>query len=818
MMIFVPFTPISKVREKIEVTPMIEQYLEIKKMHSDCILFFRLGDFYEMFFEDAKFASSVLKITLTSRGKTENQKIPMCGVPYHSAQGYIQKLLDAGQKIAICEQRGDPSQAKGIVEREVVRIITPSLRPHDLHSEEQRYLASVVIGEKESHDFFGLAYLDLSTGEFRATVLEDQQSFLDEFFRISPKELLWPQSMKDHKTLRFVTKIFPTLLVNFMAESETLDIVEGLSPVLQSASSALFGYLKRTHYEASSLHMQKLDLYEMRKTMQLDRMTIRNLELFETQYHHDTQGSLFWLLNKTKTAMGRRLLKQWMLYPLLNVYEIQARQERVRKLVERPSMREAIQRHLSSVLDLERIVSRLTLGLSNARDLMALKETFVLIPEMNSQLSELNHKLLLTFGPLVDLLGRALAEIPPLSVREGNMIREGYDPQLDELLSLCRDSKSFLANLERKERERTGIGSLKVRYNQVFGYYIEVTKVHLKSVPPDYIRKQTLVNSERYMTPELKEFEHKILSAEEKRKKLEYEIFEKLSARVLDEISGILNLAHECAELDLFCSLAELASENQYVCPEVSEDFDIDIIEGRHPVIEKILEERFVPNDLRLDGEKNLILIITGPNMSGKSTIMRQTALIILMAQMGSFVPAKKARMGIVDRIFTRVGAQDNLSQGESTFMVEMRESAHILKRATSKSFILLDEIGRGTSTFDGLSIAWGVASHIHDKIGAKTLFATHYHELTYLAEEKGHVQNFHVAVREINGEIVFIRKLLSGGMRRSYGIEVARLAGLPKEVIEEAKKVMQRLEEKRETAAVRMSNDSSFVFQAGKV
>jgi len=769
-----------------QLTPMMKQYVEIKRSYEDCILFFRLGDFYEMFFEDALEASSILKITLTSRSRTEEDKIPMCGIPFHSSESYIQKLLDHGKKVAICEQVSDPQDSKGLVERKVIRVVTPSLT---LQGEAQNYLASIVPQEETLFKTYALSYLNLATGECRATVLTSRQALRDELYRVRPKELLWPLELKDNTLLKILQKLFPNLLVNFIPSHSEGRRPEESPDNSQKSVEALFWYLKKYHYE-NCAHIQKVETYETGKTLQLDLSTIRNLELLTTSYTQSYEGSLLWLLDHTKTAMGKRLLKQWLLYPLLEVSKIKDRQERVEELVEKASLRDELRKLLSEILDLERVIGRLTLASGNARDLAALRNALSLLPRFNELLSEP----LPEFSVLTNLLKRALVDAPPLAIKEGGMIAEGYHSELDELIRLCRDGKSTIAELEAKEKKRTGISSLKIRFNQVFGYYIDITKTHLDSIPSDYIRKQTLVNSERYITPELKDYEHKILTAEERRKKLEYEIFEGLRVQVLKELSLILEMCHRLSTLDVLCSLAEVASQNHYEKPNISQDFTIDIQEGRHPVIEKMGNTRFVPNSIRLDLEQRL-LIITGPNMAGKSTVMRQVALITLMAQMGSFVPAESAQIGVVDRIFTRVGAHDNVAFGESTFMVEMKETAQILKSATSKSLILLDEIGRGTSTFDGLSIAWAVASQIHDEIRAKTLFATHYHELTALVHEKAQARNFHIAIREAEGEIVFIRKLLPGSIRRSYGVEVARLAGLPDSVIDKAKEILKNLE-----------------------
>ncbi len=622
-----------------KLTPMVRQYLEIKEAHQDCILFFRLGDFYEMFFDDAKEASPILNITLTARNKGDELKIPMCGIPYHSAEGYIQKLLDAGKKIAICEQIGDPSQTrgsqtKGIVERRVVQIITPALRPNDLHQINATYLASVAIERQNNHELkFGLAYLDVSTGECRVTELHQENEIVDELSRVQPKELLWPKEFKDQRLCSMIQKLFPKMLINFITTDASF-------PFEKSAITSLFSYLERAQYTSLS-HIQKIDRYEIQKTMRLDATTIRNLELFETQYERTAYGSLFWLLDQTSTAMGRRLLRQWLLYPLLNLEEIKKRQEKISIFFEKSILRSSIQQKLKSILDLERIIGRMTLGLANARDLIALRNALQLIPQLNYLFqSEGVEFSLPSFTALCDLLSRAIVDDPPLSLKEGGMIREGFNKELDELILILRDTKTYLANLERRERERTAIQSLKVRFNQVFGYYIEITKANLSSVPADYIRKQTLVNCERFITPELESFEEKILTAEMRQFELEYQLFEEIRGGIIESAVSLLKGIHQLAEIDVYGSLAQVAAEQNYICPQLTDDFDIEILEGRHPVIEKLLSERFVPNDIRLDHERNLILIITGPNMAGKSTVMRQTALIVLLSQIGSFVPA----------------------------------------------------------------------------------------------------------------------------------------------------------------------------------
>lgn len=779
-----------------EPTPLMKQYLEIKAQNPDCVIFFRLGDFYEMFFEDAVECSAILKITLTSRSRSDDERIPMCGVPFHSAENYIQKLLDAGKKIAVCEQMTDPEMSKGLVERKVVRILTPALR---FSSDQETFLASVSFDEGR----YAISYLDLATGQLRATVVNSDQELCDELWRIRPKELLWPVQEKQRAVLRILEKSLAPILINFIHIKKSVD--------------AIFHYLEKSHYK-NLAHIQKVDVYETQKTMVLDPATIRNLELFETAYHRTYEGSLLWLIDKTNTWGGKRLLKQWLLYPLLDIQEIKNRQAKILEFFENSLVRKNVREILKDINDIERIIGRLTLSLGNARDLVSLKNTLQLLPKLNRAISVdagdaktgpltarspaakrpwEDSEGVLAAGPASSgsfLEFSELANELDKALDENGTLKEGYSQELDELLHITRDGKQYLAQLEAQEKAKTGISTLKVKFNQVFGYYIEITKSHLHSVPAHYIRKQTLVNCERFITPELKEYENKILTAEEKQKKIERELFENLRLKILKEISPLLKTAHMLSELDVVCALAETASQYHYCLPSINDGFDIRISGGRHPVIERTSRESFVPNDIELNTQ-NLILIITGPNMAGKSTVMRQTALIVLLAQMGSFVPAKKATIGIVDHIFTRVGAQDILSAGESTFMVEMKESAYILKRATSKSLILMDEIGRGTSTYDGVSIAWAVANFIHDEIKAKTLFATHYHELTSLEKEKSSIKNFHVAVKEVEDQIIFLRKLMPGGVKRSYGVHVAKLAGLPSSIIEEAQSLLHKLE-----------------------
>ncbi len=782
-----------------DLTPAMRQYLEIKGRYPDCILFFRMGDFYEMFFEDAVLASQILEIALTTREKGKERPIPMCGVPYHAAAPYIAKLIEHGHKVALCEQVEDPRQARGIVRREVVRVITPGMvvEEENLPEGENNYLMSLF----PDRGGFGLCFFDLSTGEFKGCLLQDEDLLGAEIRRNRPKEALLPEGEEGWgRTLR---GLVPSLLVNFRPVGDFVplpdpSIPEGLPEALGAAAAAVLHYVRSTQRERPG-HIRPLSPYEVQGYLVLDETTQRNLELFETSRGSGT--SLFRVLDRTATSMGRRRLRQWLNYPLRDVEAIRRRQEAVEELKERPFEREGLKELLKGMVDLERLSARLALRRANPRDLVALKETLSRLPGLRSALgafeAPLLREILLKLDPseeVVESISRALVEDPPAVITEGGIIRDGYHRELDELRAISREGKGWIARLEARERQRTGIQNLKVGYNQVFGYYIEVTRANLHLVPPDYIRKQTLTGAERFVTPELKEYENKVLGAEERIKALEYRLFCDLREELASEVRRFQGIADGLSSLDCLLSLAEVASSNDYVRPEVDEGPEIRITEGRHPVLEVTLPEPFVPNDTLLD-EENQLLIITGPNMAGKSTYIRQVALIVIMAQMGSFVPAREARVGVVDRVFTRVGASDDISRGESTFMVEMKETATILKEATPRSLVILDEIGRGTSTYDGLSIAWAVAEHLHDVNRSKTLFATHYHELTELASSKRRVKNYHIAVKELRGEVVFLRELRPGGTSRSYGIQVARLAGLPREVIERAKEVLLELE-----------------------
>ena len=797
------------------LTPMIKQYLEVKEKYPDALLFYRMGDFYEMFFEDAKIASELLDIALTSRDKSKEDSVPLCGVPYHAASGYIQKLVDHGFKVAICEQMEDASQAKGLVRREVIRVVTPGMVLEDdfLKPKANNFLMAIALGEER----FGLATLDASTGDFSAAEVTTAQSLMDEVMRIDPKEIIFPESAKAQGPVRHLMKSFPGALYSPLPrdvfdgdrsrerlKAFNLNLPEGKLQAEQAVGAILF-YVQETQ-KAQPGHLSRLQFYQVHDYLVLDGTTRRNLELFENLQTRGRKGSLLDILDETVTSMGGRMLKRWLSLPLIDLGKIQDRLDRVLELKERDLQRQRLRELLRQVRDLERLSARISLGIANARDLVALRSSMDLLPEIKSILAQLEYpgfkKYLGELDDLPeikDLLHRAIEDNPPAALKEGGLIKKGLDPTLDRFRDIGREGKKWIADLEAKERMRTGISSLKVRYNKVFGYYIEVTKPNLPAVPAHYLRKQTVANAERFITQELQEYETQVLQAEEQTEALEYQLFLQVLRQVSSRVPQIQGVAHALAEIDVLSSLAEVAERHGYFRPQLNEGDTLMVNEGRHPVLERIsLDERFVPNDLLLNGEDRQILIITGPNMAGKSTIMRQAALIVIMAQMGSFVPAKVANLSLVDRIFTRVGATDDLVRGRSTFMVEMEEVAHILRNITSRSLILLDEIGRGTSTFDGLSIAWAVTEFLHDGclFRPKTLFATHYHELTELALTKPRVKNFHVAVKEWNDRVIFLRKLVEGGTSRSYGIQVARLAGLPEAVLDRAKEILSNLEQ----------------------
>lgn len=809
-----------------EFTPMMSQYLQIKKEKPDTILFFRLGDFYEMFFDDAKTASQILNITLTSREAGKNNRVPMCGLPYHAAESYIAKLIKAGKKVAICEQVEDAKAAKGLVKREVIRTITPGnvLSPTLLEDKVQNYLACI----NKDKSGIGLAFIEPSTGDFKVAEFggsssdrNNEDRLFTELTRICPKECLIPERLRNDARLSafardismsitiqddwiFSLDTAQSTLCGFFGTT-TLDgfgcshLTHGIS-----AAGTIIRYLKETQVSSLS-HITKITPYRPEEFMAIDPASWRNLELTKTIRSGEKTGSLIWVLDQTVTAMGGRLLRSWIHQPLLKIEEISYRQDGIEVFFKASSLRETIISYLRSIHDLARLVGRIDAGLANARDLIALKESLLVIPNIKTVLRSCQGKviedILIDMDELrdiVDLIDIAINDNPPLSIREGGIIKPGYDPELDELHSITRDAKGWIINLQKEEIKRTGIGSLKIGYNKVFGYYIEITKANLHLVPQDYIRKQTIANGERFISQQLKEKEVQILGASQRIAEIEYEIFMRVRAEIISKIDRIQQVSQAIAMLDVLSSLAKVAVENDYTRPLVNDGDVILLKDARHPVVEKIMSgERFVPNDTLIDRSNNQILIITGPNMAGKSTYIRQVALIVLMAQIGSFVPAKKAEIGVVDQIFTRVGASDELIKGQSTFMVEMIETANILNNSTPKSLIILDEIGRGTSTFDGVSIAWAVAEYIHNhsSLKARTLFSTHYHELTELELLFKGIKNYNIAVKEWGDKIIFLRKVIQGGADKSYGIHVARLAGLPKEVILRATEILDNLE-----------------------
>lgn len=802
-----------------ELTPMMQQYLDMKKQYQDCILFYRLGDFYEMFFEDALTASRELEITLTGKNCGLEERAPMCGVPYHAVEGYLNRLVQKGYKVAICEQVEDPKMTKGIVKRDVVRIVTPgtNLNTQSLDASKNNYIMSIVyIG-----DHFGVSVADVTTGDYFVTELDSERKLLDEIAKYAPSEIICNESMmvsgvdlEDFRT-RLGISVYALdawyfddascercLKEHFQVASlETLGVTEYGSGVI--AAGALLQYLYETQ-KTSLSHLTALTGYTNGKYMLLDSSSRRNLELCETLREKQKKGSLLWVLDKTKTAMGARTLRSFVEQPLIEYEEIIRRLDAVAELKDQTITREELREYLTPVYDLERLISRITYQSANPRDLIAFKSSLQMLPHIKYVLHELNAPLLQALyadlDPLEELctlIEQAIEDEPPLAMKEGGIIKIGYNSDVDTLRNAKTEGKTWLAEVEEEEREKTGIKNLRIKYNKVFGYYLEVTNSYKDLVPDYYTRKQTLANAERYITPRLKELEDMILGAEDKLYALEYELYCEVRERIAAEVVRIQKTAKAIAQIDVFTALAHVAERNNYVRPNINEKGVIDIKNGRHPVVEKMIpNEMFIANDTYLDDRKNRVSIITGPNMAGKSTYMRQTALIVLMAQLGSFVPADSANIGICDRVFTRVGASDDLASGQSTFMVEMTEVANILRNATSKSLLILDEIGRGTSTFDGLSIAWAVVEHISNKklLGAKTLFATHYHELTELEGKLDSVNNYCIAVKEQGDDIVFLRKIVKGGADKSYGIQVAKLAGVPDNVIQRAKDIVEEL------------------------
>ena len=807
------------------MTPMMQQYFEIKNQYRDFILFYRLGDFYEMFFEDAQLVSAELDLTLTGRDCGEDERAPMCGVPYHSSETYIGKLIEKGYKVAICEQVEDPKSAKNLVRREVVRIITPgTLIETELLSDKNNNYFSTIYHDG---DIIGICFADISTAFITATAFRDRTSedaIVNELSTYAPREVITNTTAKslpkaaDHIKNK-LEAIFSESATNFfeiddcIARTEEqfgLDAIAGQPRAAVIAVGAALKYIRDTQMKDIA-YLRELSFYESSQFLEMDLSTRRNLELTETMLTKDKRGSLLWVLDKTNTSMGARLLKQWIEHPLTNVSEILNRQQAVTELCENFMLREELRDKLSPVLDLERLITKVTYQTAGARDLRAIGQTAAVIPEIRALLGDMKSGALAELYQELDeltdvcaVIDAAIEENPPFVVREGGIIRAGYCEDVDNLRYIMQNGKDWIKTAEAAEREKTGIKGLKIGYNRVFGYYIEAPRSAADQVPDTYIRKQTLSDKERYITDELKDMEATILGADDKLKALEYDLFVEVRNAVDHESVRIRRTAQALAQLDVFLSLADCAVQNSYVCPTVDASDVIDIRNGRHPVVEKFVEDSyFVPNDAMLDTDKNCLMLITGPNMAGKSTYMRQTALIILMAQIGSFVPATCARIGIVDKLFTRVGASDDLASGQSTFMLEMREVAYILANATRRSFIVYDEIGRGTSTYDGMSIARAVAEYtVGRKIGAKTMFATHYHELTALEGELHGIVNYNIAAKKRGDDVTFLRKIVPGPADDSYGIEVARLAGVPGEITRRAKEILAELEGKKTAAA----------------
>ena len=802
-----------------ELTPMMKQYMQTKEEYKDCILFYRLGDFYEMFFDDALTASKELEITLTGKNCGLEERAPMCGIPYHAVDSYLNRLVSKGYKVAICEQVEDPKTAKGIVKREVIRVVTPgtNLDTQGLDETKNNYIMCIVY----MADRYGLSVADVTTGEYLVTELDSQTKLMDELYKFMPSEIVCNEAFYmsgldlDDLKNRLHMAIYSleawyfddALCRETLQEHFKVASLEGIGlsdyECGMIASGALLKYLEETQKNSLS-HMSRLTRYATGNYMVLDSATRRNLELVETLREKQKRGSLLWVLDKTKTAMGARTLRKYVEQPLIDKKSIVKRLDAVAELKDNAICREEIREYLNPVYDLERLVGKITYQSANPRDLIAFQSSLSMLPSVKCILKDMESDLLKEIyeeldplEELCDLVGRAIQEEPPLAMKEGGIIKDGYNEEVDRLRKAKSEGKNWLADLETKEREKTGIKNLRIRYNKVFGYYLEVTNSFKDLVPDYYTRKQTLANAERYIIPELKELEDTILGAEDKLCALEYELYCEVRNTIAAELTRIQRTAKAVAKLDVIASLALVAERNNYVRPKINEKGVIDIRDGRHPVVEKMIpNDMFIANDTYLDDKKQRISIITGPNMAGKSTYMRQAALIVLMAQLGSFVPASSANIGLVDRIFTRVGASDDLASGQSTFMVEMNEVANILRNATSKSLLILDEIGRGTSTFDGLSIAWAVVEYISNSklLGAKTLFATHYHELTELEGKISNVNNYCIAVKEKGDDIVFLRKIVKGGADKSYGIQVAKLAGVPDSVINRAKEIVEEL------------------------
>ncbi len=821
-----------------ELTPMMQKYMETKEQYKDCILFYRLGDFYEMFFDDALVASKELEITLTGKSCGLEERAPMCGIPYHAVEGYLSKLVSRGYKVAICEQVEDPKLAKGLVKREVIRVVTPgtNLNVQSLEAGKNNYLMCIAY----TTDGIGISAADVTTGDYYLTEVEDLKKLNDELMKYEPSEIICNEAFLvsgfDVNDLRSRLHISVNALESHMFDDDgcrrilmkhfKVNTLIGLGveefPTGLLAAGALLQYLYDTQ-KTDLEHFTHIYPYLTSKYMLLDSSTRRNLELTETLREKQKRGSLLWVLDKTKTAMGARLLRNYIEQPLIEKDEMEKRLDAIQELNQDSISRDEIREYLNPIYDLERLLSKVTYKTANPRDLIAFRNSLQMLPPIKTVLAAFEKEELTGIREQIDglediyqLIDEAIIEEPPISIREGGMIKDQFDETIDRLRSAKHDGKQWLAQLEEEDRERTGIKNLKIKYNKVFGYYFEVTNSYKDQVPEDYIRKQTLANAERYTTPRLKELEDTILNAEDKLQTLEYDVFCRIRDTIAQELVRIQNTAKAIAKLDVYASLSLVSERNHYVRPKLNEKGVIDIKDGRHPVVEQMItNDMFIANDTYLDNGSHCISVITGPNMAGKSTYMRQTALIVLMAQIGCFVPARTANIGIVDRIFTRVGASDDLASGQSTFMVEMNEVANILRNATSRSLLILDEIGRGTSTFDGLSIAWAVIEHISNRklLGAKTLFATHYHELTELEGKMNNVNNYCIAVKECGDDIVFLRKIVKGGADKSYGIQVAKLAGVPDMVIDRAKEIVEQLSdnditEKVQSIAIDNKND----------
>ena len=798
-------------------TPLMKQYKEIKSKYEDCILFFRLGDFYEMFFDDAIKASKELGLTLTSRNKEKGENVPLAGIPYHTANPYISKLVSKGYKVAICEQVEDPKTVKGIVKREVIKIITPGtvIDIETLDDKSNNYLAAIRIIE----NMIGIAYLDITTGEFKVVEVESDKEYIDlfnELNKIEPREILITNSFYENvkdKIDDFIQKMDGVITpIQVIRDSEEMllnyfNIISLESFGIKNKKAIIGAAAMALDYAISmqldgELIIEKIEFINNKNFADINLITKKNLELLKNQREKTTYGSLLWVLDKCKSSMGTRLLKRYINNPLLDIHEIKKRQNDVEYFINNVLIREEIKEKLENIYDLERLVAKIIFGNENGKDLIALKNTvkssveIIYILKENNFFNDINLEILLNIYKLIE---ESILDEAPFSVREGGMIKTGYNSELDEIHKIMNNGKDYLLEIEAREKETTGIKNMKIKYNKVFGYFIEITKSNLEMVPENYIRKQTLSNAERFITPELKKYEDTIINSKARIEEMEYYLFKEISAKIKEEKSLLIKLAEKLAYIDVIISFSTIAVENDYVKPEINKNFDLEIINGRHPVVEKLIgKSDFVSNNTLIT-ENERFIVLTGPNMSGKSTYMKQIALISIMAQIGSYVPATQAKLPIVDKYLTRIGASDDILSGQSTFMVEMSEVSNILNNATENSLIILDEVGRGTSTFDGVSIATAISEYIHEKIKAKTIFATHYHELTDLEKKYKNVVNYRIEVNEKNGKVMFLRNIVKGGADKSYGIEVAKLAGLPKEILKQSKKILNRLEQKKE-------------------